>query len=101
MPGRTQPQHLIAGRQLGRRDPRARTTIDEERVRLRREVADHRDDRRGGVAEALRDLGRGRIFDEVRAQRLVLTLRDSARCREERGALAPPLLPTTQTGALR
>jgi len=94
MPGRAQPQHLIARGDLGRRDPRAGATIHKERVRVGREVADHRDDRRGGVAEALRDLGRGRVLDEVRTQRLVLALRDSARCREERGTLAPPLPPT-------
>jgi hypothetical protein len=58
-------------------------------------------DRRGGVPEALRDLGRRSVLDEVRAQRLILALRDSARRAEERGALAPPLLPTTRTGALR
>jgi hypothetical protein len=101
MPGRTQPQHLVTRRELGRRDPWAGATIDEERVGVGREVADHRDDRRRGVAEAPRDLGRGRVLDEVRAQRLVLTLRDRARRREERGALAPPLSPTTRTGALR
>jgi len=98
---RPQPQHLITGRNLGGRDPRARATLDEELARLRGEVADHRDHGRGRVTEPGGGLvGRG-VLDEVRAQRLVATLRDVLRGREERGALSPTTDATTGTGVLR
>jgi hypothetical protein len=101
VPGRAQPQHLLARRQLGRRDPRARAPREKELARIGSEVADHRHDGRGRVTEALGDLRGRRVLDEVRAQRLIAALRDIAGRREERGALTPPCPPTTKTGALR
>lgn len=101
VPGRAQAQHVLAGRQLGRRDARARATLDEELAGLGREVAAHRHDRRRGVPEALGDDCGRRALDEVRAQRLIAALRDIAGRGEERGTLTPPRRSITKTGALR
>jgi len=98
---RSQPQDVLASRELGRRDPRTRATLDEELARLGGEVADHRDHARRRVTEPHGDLrGRG-VLNEVRAQRLIAALRHILRRREERSALTPTTRSTTGTGALR
>jgi len=98
---RPQPQHLITSRRFGWRDPRARASLDEELTRLRGEVADHRHHARGRITEPCGDLRGSGVLDEVRAQRLVATLRHILRGREEPGAVTPPPRSTTRTGALR
>jgi hypothetical protein len=80
---RAQPQHLCAGRLLGRCHARARAARDEEVAVAGSEVAHHRLHRGGRVPEPVGDLRRGRAVAEVRAQRLVAAVRNPVGVGEE------------------
>ena len=75
--------------------------LSEELVLLGAEVAYQRDHRRGRVAEALGRLRRAGALHEVRAQRLIATLRDPFWRGEEPSQRAATLTTTLTTGASR